>query len=58
MWKDPAERERVVINDNANDEILNKLFKSAAKNRRIFDFSDTEQLADNVSHPTLKNIIK
>ena len=58
FWKDLLEDERVVINDNANVETLKKLFECAAKNQRIFDISDTEELTDNISYPTLKDIMK
>ena len=45
-------------NDEENADILNILFSNAVKNLRIPDFSDTEPLADNISYPASKAIMK
>ena len=48
----------MVINDKENVDILSKFFSNTVKNLIIPGFSDTDLLADNMSHPTLKVIIK
>ena len=48
----------MVTNDKENAGMLNRFFSNAVKNLRIPNFSDTEPLADNISHSTLKIIMK
>ena len=48
----------MVTNDKENAGMLNRFFLNAVKNLRIPNFSDTEPLADNISHSTLKIIMK
>lgn len=48
----------MLTNDKENADILNKSFSNEVRNLRIPGFSDTEPLAGNISHPTLKVIMK
>lgn len=50
-----VESEKLVTNDKEN---AGQFFPNAVKNLKIPDFSDTEPLADNISHPTLKATTK
>lgn len=50
-----VEGKKVVTNDKEN---AGQFFPNAVKNLKIPDFSDTEPLADNISHPTLKATTK
>ena len=49
--------EKLVTNDKENANIFSKFFSNTVKNLRIPDFTDTEPLADNISHSTLKTIM-
>ena len=40
--------------DEENCNILNNFYSNAVKNLRILNFSETEPLADDISHPTLR----
>ena len=50
--------ETVITQDEKNAELLNLFFSSAVKNLKIPEFSDTNPLAERLSDPTLKAILK
>lgn len=50
-----TKRQRLVTNDKEIADDIKKCFSNAVKNERIRKFSDTEPLADNISHSTLKS---
>lgn len=50
--------EKVVTNDKENAGILNRFFSNAKKNLKIPNFSYTKTLANNLSRPNLKTIMK
>ena len=39
-------------------KIFNSFFSSAVKNLRILEFQEVDPVADKISHPTLKAILK
>ena len=54
-----VEDETVTTHDeNKNAELLNLFFSSAVKNLKIPEFSDTNPIAERLSDPTLKAILK
>ena len=53
-----VEDETVTTQDEKNEELLNLFFSSAAKNLKISEFSDTNPLAERLSDPVLKAILK
>ena len=50
--------ETVITQDEKNAELLNLFFSKAVKNLKIPEFSDTNPLAERLSDPTLKAILK
>ena len=52
------EDETVTTQDEQNAELLNLFFSSAVKNLKISEFSDTNPIAERLSDPTLKAILK
>ena len=52
------EDETVTKQDEQNSEILNTFFSNAVKNLKIPRFSNTNSLAERLSNPTLKSIVK
>ena len=52
------EDETVTTQDEKNAELLNLFFSSAVKNLKIPEFSDTNPLAERLSDPVLKAILK
>ena len=46
------------MQDEQNEELLNIFFSNAVKNRKISRFSNTNPLAERISNPTLKAILK
>ena len=52
------EDETVTMQDENTAELLNLFFSSAVKNLKIPEFSDTNPLAERLSKPVLKAIIK
>ena len=53
-----VEDETVTTQDEQNAELLNLFFSSAVKNLKISEFSDTNPIAERLSDPTLKAILK
>ena len=53
-----VEDETVTKQDEQNSEILNTFFSNAVKNLKIPRFSNTNSLAERLSNPTLKSIVK
>ena len=53
-----VEDETVTTQDEKNAELLNLFFSSAVKNLKIPQFSDTNPLAERLSDPVLKAILK
>ena len=53
-----VEDETVTTQDEKNVELLNLFFSSAVKNLKIPEFSDTNPLAERLSDPVLKAILK
>ena len=53
-----VEDETVSRQDEQNAELLNHFFSSAVKNLKIHEFSDTNPIAERLSDPTLKAILK
>ena len=53
-----VEDETVTTQDEKNEELLNLFFSSAVKDLKITEFSDTNPLAERLSHPVLKAILK
>ena len=53
-----VEDKTVTTQDEKNAELLNLFFSSAVKNLKIPEFSDTNPLAERLSDPVLKAILK
>ena len=53
-----VEDETVTTQDEKNAELLNLFFSSAVKNLKIPEFGDTNPLAERLSYPVLKAILK
>ena len=53
-----VEDETVTTQDEKNAELLNLFFSSAVKNLKIPEFNDTNPLAERLSDPVLKAILK
>ena len=53
-----VEDETVTTQDEKNAELLNLFFSSAVKNLKIPEFSDINPLAERLSDPVLKAILK
>ena len=53
-----VEREKIINEDRANAEILNTFFSNAVKNLKIPEYQETDPLANNISHPIFKPILK
>ena len=53
-----VEDETVTTQDEKNAELLNLFFSSAVKDLKITEFSDTNTLAERLSDPVLKAILK
>ena len=52
------EDEKIINEDKSNPEFLNLFFSNAVKNLKIPEFSDINPLAERISHPTFKAILK
>ena len=53
-----VEDNEIINEDKDNAGRLNSLFSNAVKNLKIPEFSETNPLAENISHPILKAILK
>ena len=49
---------KTISEDKDNAEVLNSFFSNAVKNIKIFKFSESNPLAENILHPTLKAILR
>ena len=53
-----VEGEEIINEDGENAEILNTFFPNAVKNLKIPEYQETDPLANNISHPIFKAILK
>ena len=53
-----VEGEEIINEDGENAEILNTFFSNAVKNLKIPKYQETDLLANNISHPIFKAILK
>ena len=53
-----VEGEKTINEDGENAEILNTFFSNAVKNLNILQYQETDSLANNISHPIFKPILK
>ena len=53
-----AEEEEIINGDGENAEIINTFFSNAVKNLKIPEYQETDSLANNISHPIFKAILK
>ena len=53
-----VEGEEIINKDEENAEILNTFFSNAFKNLKILEYQETDSLANNISHPIFKAILK
>ena len=52
------EGEEIINEDGENAEILNTFFSNAVKNLKIPEYQEIDSLANNISHPIFKTILK
>ena len=52
------EGEEIINEDGENAEILNTFFSNAVKNLKIPEYQEIDSLANNISHPMFKAILK
>ena len=52
------EGEEIINEDGENAEILNTFFSNAVKNSKIPEYQETDSLANNISHPIFRAILK
>ena len=53
-----VEDNKIISEDKDNAERLNSFFSNAVKNLKIPEFSDSNPLAENISHPIFNAIVK
>ena len=53
-----VEGEEIINEDGENAEILNTFFSNAVKNSKIPEYQETDSLANNISHPVFRAILK
>ena len=53
-----VENNEIINEDKDNAELLNSFFSSAVKDLKIPEFGDSNALAENISHPIFKPILK
>ena len=53
-----VEGEEIINEDGENAEILNTFFSNAVKNLKIPEYQEIDSLANNISHPMFKAILK
>ena len=53
-----VEGEEIINEDGENAEILNTFFSNAVKNSEIPEYQETDSLANNISHPVFRAILK
>ena len=53
-----VEGEEIITEDGENAEILNKFFSNAVKNLKIPEYQEADPLANNISHPIFRAMMK
>ena len=53
-----VEGKEIINEDGENAEILNTFLSNAVKNLKIPEYQETDSLANNISHPIFKAILK